>query len=457
MADPVPARSNGAAGLPAPPLLPLWPLFLMFGLVPIWWATGSFYLGWSGFGVLLLVLMLTRGRVPLPPGTALWLLFLALVVLSATQLQSAVNLLTFGLRLGFYLTALMVGIYVYAAARERTDVVPVLSPLAAFWLSLVALGWLGVVAPRFGMATPMEVLLPGGVASNPFIQDIVHLRTSEYSERSLNPVYRPAAPFAYTNNYGSAYTMTLPCMVALTLLRRPGFLRTVLLCSLPLSLPPAFLTLNRGMFLSLGAGLAVLGVQAMLRGNVRVAASIAGVVALAGTATFFIPITDLINSRVSASNTNTDRMALYTEVLRRVGESPWLGFGAPVDVDTVSADAPIGTQGQLWMVLFSHGVPALVCFLGWFVVALVFCLRAPSAAGQWLGVVPLICLVQVPFYGMANQNLAVAFFAICFAMALVEQERAASSGPVPHSLPGFPAAAPGPGVPLAQLARGGRR
>nr|WP_243709567.1 O-antigen ligase family protein [Micromonospora sp. 15K316] len=408
-------------------MLPLWPLAMMFGLVPLWWLTGAFYLGWPLFGALLLALLLTRGRVPLPPASGSWLLFLALVVASATQVQSAASVLTFGLRLGFYLTALVVGVYVYAAARERADLVRVLTPLAAFWFALVVLGWLAVLTPRLAMTTPVEVLLPGGVARTPFIQDMVHLSTAEYSARSLNPIYRPAAPFAYTNNYGSAYAMTLPCVVAFTMLRRHGVLRLALLVSLPLSLPPAFLTLNRAMFLSLGVGLAVLGVRASLRGNVRVAASLVGVVVIGAIATLFIPIADLINRRVESSDTNADRLSLYLEVLRRVRDSPWLGHGAPVNVDTVSADAPIGTQGQLWMVLFSHGVPALLCFLAWFVAAAVICGRATSAAGQWLAVVPVVCLVQIPFYGMANQNLAVAFFAVAFAMALTVRER--SRGP----------------------------
>ncbi|MFG3699277.1 O-antigen ligase family protein [Micromonospora sp. NPDC047620] len=407
---------------PAPPRLPLWPLAAMFGLVPLWWLTGAFYLGWPLLGALLFALLVIRGRVPLPPAAGIWLLFLAVVLVSATQLQSPASVLTFGLRLAFYVTALVVGVYVYAVARERADLVAVLVPLCAFWFALVALGWLGVLAPRFALTTPVEVLLPGGVAGNPFIRDMVHLSTAEYSERSLNPIYRPAAPFAYTNNFGSAYAMTLPCVVAFTMLRRRGALRWALLASLPLSLVPAFLTLNRAMFLSLGAGLAVLGVRAALRGNVRVAASIVGVVVIGGVATLFIPIAELIGNRVESSDTNTDRLSLYVEVIRRVKESPWLGYGAPVNVDTVTAQAPIGTQGQLWMVLFSHGVPALLCFLAWFVVAALICARATSAAGQWLSVVPVICLVQIPFYGMANQNLAVAFFAVAFAMVLTERE-----------------------------------
>lgn len=353
----------------------------------------------------------------------IWLLFLAIVVVSATQLTSPASLLTFALRLAFYLTALVVGVYVYAAARERASLMAVLTPLCAFWFGLVALGWLGVLVPRLAMTTPMEVLLPSGVAGTPFIQDMVHLTTAEYSARSLNPIYRPAAPFAYTNNYGSAYAMTLPCMVAYAMLRRRGCCAGRCWCRCRCRSRRLFLTLNRAMFLSLGAGLAVLGVRASLRGNVRVAASIVGVVVIGALATLFIPITDLISQRVDSSDTNTDRLSLYTEVIRRVQESPWLGYGAPVNVDTVSAAAPIGTQGQLWMVLFSHGVPALICFLAWFVAAAVICARATSAAGQWLAVVPVVCLVQVPFYGMANQNLAVAFFAVAFAMALSERER----------------------------------
>ncbi|SCG52800.1 O-antigen ligase like membrane protein [Micromonospora siamensis] len=421
----------------AAPLLPLWPLGAMFGLIPVWWGLGLFYLGWPLLGAVLLALLLVRGRVPLPPGTGVWLFFLAIVLVSATQLAQPSSLVPFGLRLGFYLTALVVGCYVYAAARERGPTAALLVPICAFWFGLVLLGWFGVLAPRFEMTTPVEAALPGGLASNPFVRDMVHLHTSEFSRRSLNPIYRPAAPFSYTNAYGSSYAMTLPCVVAFTMLRRRGLLRWALLASLPFSLVPAFLTLNRAMFLSLGAGLAVLGVRASLRGNIRIAASIVGLVAVAATATLFIPVTDLISNRVDNSDTNTDRFSLYAEVLRRVQESPLLGYGGPVSADTVTAQAPVGTQGQLWMVLFSHGVIALACFLGWFVLAAVRTGRASSPAGQWLAVIPVICLVQIPFYGMANPNLAVAFFMICFALALTERERArpGPGGTTPDGVP----------------------
>lgn len=429
-----PHASRVAERRPAPPprrqplLLPRWPLAVTFGLVPLWWLAGAFHVGWPLVGALLLVMLVVRGRNPLPPGTGLWLLFLALVLISATQLASPTDLPIFVLRLGYYGTALVVCVYLYAAARERADVDVLLLPLAAFWLGLVALGWLGVLAPRLEVTTPVEALLPAGIARHPYVQDLVHLHTAEYSARSLDPIYRPAAPFPYTNNYGSAYAITLPCVVALVMLRRHGPLRPVLLASVPLSLPPAFLTLNRGMFLSLGVGLAVLAGRAIVRGNLRVLASTIAVVGAGGFVALVIPVAELISRRVDNSGTNTDRLTLYLEVLRRIQHSPWLGYGAPVGADTISAQAPIGTQGQLWLVLFSHGVPALVCFVAWFGFAAVRCAPVDSAAGQWLAVVPVICLVQVPFYGMANPNLSLAFFAV--GLALVLAERARQRGPV---------------------------
>ncbi|MDG4758707.1 O-antigen ligase family protein [Micromonospora sp. WMMD710] len=406
----------------APPRLPRLPVLMMFGLVPLWWLAGAFYLFWPLFGATLLALLIVRGRVPLPPATGTWLLFLALVVLSATQLPAPASLLPFGLRVGYYLTALVVAVYVYVYARERGDVAAALVPICLFWFGLVALGWLGVLAPRFALTTPVEVLLPGGMSSHPYMQDLVHISATEYSKVALNPIYRPAAPFPYTNNYGGAYAMTLPCIVAFTMLRRRGILRWALLVSLPLSLVPAFLTLNRTMFASLGVGLAVLGVRAAVRGNVRVGASVVGVLLIGGLTTLLIPVAELINNRVESTDTNTDRYSLYAEVIRRIGDSPWLGYGAPVTVDTVTAEVPVGTQGQLWTVLFSHGIPALLCFLAWFVIITLKSARARSAPGQWLAVVPVICLVQIPFYGMADPTITIAYFGAAAAMATAERE-----------------------------------
>jgi hypothetical protein len=61
------------------------------------------------------------------------------------------------------------------------------------------------------------------------------------------------------------------------------------------------------------------------------------------------------------------------------------------------------------MVLYSNGIPALAVFLGWFLVTVRAGLRLTSQTGLWLSAVPLIALVQLPFYGLNYQNLSVLF------------------------------------------------
>lgn len=411
--------------------LPRWPLALAFGAMPLLWLAGGFYLAWPLLGLVLAVLLFARGgRITLPAGAGLWLLFCALAALSLSRLSGFGEFVVAGLRMGFYLTAFLVGLYVYTALREGQSWQRVFRPLCYFWLGLIALGWLGVLAPRLSAGSPLEAILPGGLAGNSFINDLVHLRTAEFNDRSLTPVYRPAAPFAYTNTWGSTWALLVPAVVAYVLSVRDR-LRPILLASLVVSLPPAFLTLNRGMFVSLGAGLLVLALRGVARRQFKIVATLAGVAAVIGIAMVFIPVGELIEARTSSSDTTVDRIGLYEQALVLAQKAPLLGYGGPVTVDTTTADAPVGTQGQFWQVLVSHGVPALVVFVGWFLVIARRLGRAVSPAGQWLATIPVIGAVQLPFYGVTFHNLTVLCYAVGLAMAAVD-------GPVRRSVPAPP-------------------
>ncbi|WFE66673.1 hypothetical protein [Micromonospora sp. WMMD714] len=415
-------RRAGTSPSGLPPL-PTWPLLAMFGLVPLWWALGGFYLGWSAFGLVLLGLMVTRGRVALPAGTACWLVLLALVLLSFTRLDRATAYLTSGLRLGFMVTALIVCVYVYNLVRDGVPWAQVLRPLGWYWLGVVALGWLAVLAPRFQLTTPVELLLPGSMSGERFIQALTHVRANEFNPVSRAPIYRTAAPYPYTNNWGTAYALLVPCVLAYLTSVRTGKFRVALLVSLPLSMVPAFMTLNRGMFLGLGAGLTYLGLRALVRGNAKLIASIGGLVLLVWVVSLVVPVQELIDNRVSSTDTNVDRMDLYVRTLQAVERSPLLGYGAPNSVDTTLAEEPLGTQGMIWQVLYSHGVPALVAFLAWLVLIAKRLAGAVSPAGQWLSTIPVIALVVIPVYAYIDPNMSVIFFAVGAGLAAV-------SGPV---------------------------
>jgi hypothetical protein len=400
--------------------LPVWPIAGMFALLPLWWGLGVFYFAWPFFGVLLLALLTIRGSVRLPPGTSLWLVFLGIVAISAIQLGKVTALVLFGLRLGHLLTALVVGVYVYNLVRDGTRWSRVANPLAMFWLAMVALGWLGVLLPRFSFPSPFELALPHGVRTERYIMAVTHLDFTEFNQLSENPIYRPAAPYPYTNNWGTAYCFLVPFVMAYLMSVRRGRMRAVLLASLPLSLVPAFLTLNRGMFIGLGAGVAYLLGREALRGRIRMLVPVVGILLLGWIVTFFIPVFDMINDRTSSTDTNKDRFDLYAQTWTAVLHSPLLGYGQPASVDTTHATEPLGTQGMIWQLLFSHGIPATCCFYLLLVVVARRLSASVTAAGLWLSAPPVIAMVVTPFYAYIDPNMSVLFYVVALGLAALD-------------------------------------
>jgi hypothetical protein len=400
--------------------LPLWPLFLMFALMPLWWALGVWYFVWPVFGVVLFVLLATRGHVRLPTGTALWLVFLGIVAVSAVRLDRPSALIVFTLRYGHLLTAFLVGLYVYNAARDGRPWARIAVPVCLFWFGMVALGWFGVLAPTFSSPSPFQMVLPQGLASERFITDIARLDATEFNPMSSSPIYRPAAPYPYTNNWGTACCFLVPFVLAYLSAVKRGALRVALLVSLPLALVPAFLTLNRGMFIGLGAGVLYLLGRELLRGRVRLLLPVGVILLLGWVVTLFIPVTDMITDRTSTTDTNTDRFDLYVHTWAAVLHSPLLGFGQPNSVDTTTAAEPLGTQGLIWQVLYSHGIPATLCIYLLFAVIARRLSAAVTPAGLWLSALPVIAVVVTPFYSYIDPNMSVLFAGIALGLAAVD-------------------------------------
>jgi polysaccharide biosynthesis protein PslJ len=403
-----------------PPSLPVWPLHLMFSLMPLWWVAGGFYLLWAALSLVLLIVLLVHGRLAAPPGLTIWLLFVAIVAVSATRVEKLTAVFMFGLKFSFMIAALIVYLYVYNAAREGVAWQRLFRPLCLFWLGMVVLGWISVLAPQFSITTPVEMLLPDSIAADRGLRALVHSHMTEFNPQSRNPYFRTAAPYAYTNNWGTAFAILVPCMVAYVTSVRTGRLRLAVLVSLPVALVPAFLTLNRGMFIGLGAGLVYLGLRALVRGDGRLIASIAGVALIGWIVTLFVPVTELITNRVQNTSSTSDRLDLYLQTVTEVLKSPLLGYGAPRFADTTAAAEPLGTQGQLWLTMFSHGIPALLLFLTFLVVVAWRLSAAVSAPGRWLSAVPVIALVITPFYGYTDPNMSVMFFAFGLAAAAID-------------------------------------
>jgi polysaccharide biosynthesis protein PslJ len=412
------SASVGARNLPA------WPLYLLFVGFPLWWVLGLAGFVWVLLAVPML-LSLAGGRVRAPHGFGLWLGFLLWMVASALKLDSLGRVIGFGFRAGLYLSATLLFLYVYNASSQTLPPRRVALIMTAFWVVVVAGGFLGLRFPEGHFSTPTQKLLPGSLLANEFVYDLVHPSFAQVNAAG-RVAPRPQAPFPYTNQWGASFALLLPFVLyALTQVRQ-GLRRLIMLVLLA-SLVPVFLSLNRGLWVSLGFGLVYAALRFALRGRLKALLGVLLLVAVAGQVAVALPLDKLLNETKQESNKS--RLELYQEAVQDTIQSPLLGYGAPRPSDDPYSPS-VGTQGQLWMVLFSHGFPGVALFLAWFLWIAWRTRGARTPAQLWTHTVLLIAIVQLPFYGM----LPAAIHIVMVAAAVSLRESGAGPPAVAASL-----------------------
>lgn len=419
-----PSRTLGASRS----TLPRWPFTAMLAFFPLWWVLGFAEMAWIPLAGCMAVLMIRRGGIQVPRGFSIWLLFIVLMCASVIGIDTSGRLIGFVYRALLYIAITVVFIYVYNA-RETLTLRYMLGVFTLFWLWAVLGGFAGIIAPEFSFRTPLSYVLPQGLQANELIGEMVVRRLTQYNPDSwlaLDP--RPSAPFLYTNGWGNVYSITLPMVVAyLTVIPR-GRRFWLLILAIPLSLIPAFLTLNRGMFIGLAVAAAYLFVRFVLAGRLRAVSLLSVIGIIAGIAAVALDVGSKLTDRVETSSSTEDRANLYEETFVRTLHSPLFGYGAPRPSFTDGAPSA-GTQGHLWMVMFSHGFPALICFmaaLAWMFFATI---RGRSTAMLILNTVQLVILVEVFFYGVLPNGLILTFPAA--ALAIRELRSTALAPPPP--------------------------
>lgn len=410
--------------------LPRWPFSAMFALYPLWWTLGFGGTIWIPLAACMLVLMTRRGGILVPRGVGIWFVFLALMCISVTGIDSPDRLIGFTYRALQYISITIVFVYVYNA-RERLTLRYVLGIMTLFWVFAVVGGFASVFFPLFSFQTPLGYVLPKGLQANEVVGEMVVRRLTQHNPDSwfaLDP--RPSAPFLYTNQWGNVYSLTLPMVLAyLQQLRRgPRFWLVVL--AVLLSFVPALLTLNRGMFIGLGVAACYLLVRFAASGHLRSVMLILGVGATALLAGSLLNVDSKLDERVETSSSTDDRAQLYRETIDRTLESPFFGYGAPRPSITEGLPS-VGTQGHVWTVMFSYGIPALVIFLLALVWLVLATRRVQDTTGLLLHTVQVVLLVEVFYYGVLPNGLILTFPAA----ALILRERSAqtsrSVSPVP--------------------------
>ncbi|WP_162599850.1 hypothetical protein [Nocardioides solisilvae] len=436
-----------------------WPLAAMLLGWPVWWLLGLAETVPLLVALVMAVQLLRQPVVHLPRGFGWWALFLVWVVLGAAMLwvdaPGAVpggggpgRLAVFGFKLSWYVACTVALVWICTMPRKAVPDRLVHGSVAWMFLVSTVGGLLALAVPTLELVTPFERVLPPQVAGNTFVQSLVHLQVADVQTVLGTEGTRPKAPFAYTNTWGSVMAMSL-VFVGGWLARARGRSRVcwslVALVAVAAALPPVLYSLNRGLWGALALGGVGLAVLAAAKGRPALLVA-CGVLAGIGLLTVLAtPLGELVTDRMDNQHSNDRRGGLLTLTTESVSQgSPVLGFGGTRDVQGSFASItggstpdcpgcgvpPLGTQGLLWMVLFSQGWPGLAFFLLFVLLALVRAWRCRTVNEAVCTFAIAFFLLQLPVY----DTLGLPLMVLMLAIGLVARERRETEGSGPPRL-----------------------
>ena len=374
--------------------LPAWPVTAVLACYPLWWALGLGVLIFALVAVPMLFLLLRRaaaGRpLRLPPGFAWWAVFLIAVVVSIGALgadpagtipgHASGRLPAVAFKLGMYvaLTVLLL----YAGNLTETELPRRRLVRLLGWMFVVTVlgGLLGIVAGTFEFTSPVEMLLPHSLRSMSFIQSMVHPYAAQIMDLVGGDKPRPAAPWGYTNTWGNNFCLLAGWLVVAAWQAGTGRAKAWALICLGVSIIPAVVSLNRGLWIGLGLLILYVAARYVLAGRIWILgvvglAAVALAIALAAT-----PLGGVVSARLDNGKSNGVRSFLVDRALDGFSDSPIIGYGSTRNTSggrnsiTVGESAgcercgnfTVGGNGQLWQLLYAHGVVGTIGYLGFF-------------------------------------------------------------------------------------------
>jgi hypothetical protein len=399
-------------------LPPGWAFYALFLGTPIWWALGLAGFIWPILAVPMLISLVLRRDIVVPKGFWIWLLFLLWVFVSGAAIDRGSAWFTYLYRTSTYLSATIVFLYVLNSPRELPTR-RIAYTLTTYWLYVVLFGYAALAAPRAQFASLLEIVMRqvglGSLIANPLLFNLVHPRMSQVQVFLGYASPRPTAPFLYTNNWGSAFALLTPFVVASIALARRDFIKRGLVIALVLSIVPLVVSVDRGAWISLGAGFAYALVRFALRQNARAVLIAAWVTAIGVTMIIASPLQQIISDRLAHPHSNEGRALLYQNATDQISESPIIGFGVPLPPPDNKLLPNVGTQGQFWLVLVSTGIPGLVFFLWWWAYAFWKSRGGGSPVRFWANVTLLMLFYQMWVYGFLPAQIHVLMIAAALA------------------------------------------
>jgi polysaccharide biosynthesis protein PslJ len=383
-------------------------IYWVFLSYPVFWLIGLPWL-WGPLLTFPMLFSLLRNlkSVKIPRYFGIWLLFLAWVLLSSTQLvsQGVDRWLAFAFRSIEYYTGTVMFLYFYNSDPRRYPWTTLVKAGAWLWAITIVLGFTGLIFPGHELHTIGGQLLPESLKSIQLVSDMANPKLSQFQNILGFPIARPAAPFFFTNGWAANVAVFTPfALMAFRIVRREGT-RLAIALLLVLGLIPFVSSVSRGAWIALIVGCAYAGARiAIARGNLDTVVRVATVGAIFFCLVWLTPLHSIIDARLAHPHSNKGRAEQSLEAARRATQSPWIGYGAPLPSEDSSIGHNIGTHGQIWLVMFSHGFPALLLYLGWFGLVFLQVRRCRTQEELWMHVILLIGILMMPVYGLLSLN-----------------------------------------------------
>ncbi|MFE6303823.1 ligase [Nocardiopsis sp. NPDC057823] len=415
------------------------PLLWLLAGYPLWWALGLGQFAYWVFAVPMALELVRRHRtvgLRVPPAFWLWALFLVWSVLGLALVPLDMPGAVPGsggyggavLRVANYAVLTVLLLYVGNLTERELPTRAVVAALGALGLATIAGGYLGMLAPRFEFTAPLEFLLPGGLASDPFMRTLIHPASAQVMDIFGYDSARPKAPWEYTNVWGYMISLLLVWSAVLLIDRRstPLWVRWTLPAAVVLSVVPIVYSLNRALWAGLALSLLYAGFVALRRGRVLPVAACALVAVLALGVLALSPLADVVRARADAPHSDDGRAATNAASVAAADLSPVLGWGTTRETlgssDSIaigpSPDCPgcgqhvIGNAGQLWMTLIASGWVGTALFLGFFAAVAWRYRSAVTVAGQAALLTVLLLFWYMFFYVALMSPLAVTMVAV---------------------------------------------
>ena len=375
---------------------PAWPVTVLLAGYPLWWALGIA----DYIFIIMAVPMAARlyawsardnRRLRVPPGFALWLLFLVCVLagvatLSATApgtLASPVSnrIISYVIRTAGYLGVTVVLLFAGNLTEQELP-----RRRLAYLLGLVALyaiagGLAGTLFGTFQFTSPLAAIVPNRLqADNLLLQQQLHPAFAQVQSVLGSAQGRPDAPFVYTNEWGNCLALLVPWLMAQWWFLGTRRQRLIAGVGAVVAVVPVVYSLNRGLWLGIGVGFCYLAVRLAARGRLGVLAVLVAALALTAVVIEVSPLHNIISQRLSAGASYDRRASLAGTAIEDAGSSPLIGYGdtrhqrGSVQSVTVgrSAKCPtcgngtVGGNGQLWLLLLCSGYLGAGLYLSFF-------------------------------------------------------------------------------------------